>query len=959
MKNFFTNHVNKRGFYSIIKISLLLNFLLLSFYINLYSQDETSSIGDRENIGIFGGPAYDLSFVYGNNRLFAAVQSPGTLFYTDDTCTTWVSAFPFDSLEYEFGTRGWGGGASHVLTNIKGWVAVRTNQPESQLSSSVISFEKGNNNTFQTAIDPFMLEQITSDNSPVSAIGLSEHYMYIGLGKYLVRINDTTTFGSNIIVARVDTIPGGNNNSVIQSIAVSNDVTGYPIYLVISSSQYADDGKLYKYDGTYFNLILSFPANYNVNTVFTHTGQITGDTTFISCKNISTNVIDIFRTLNGGIFWLPVTPLAGAPYHLTDADYSPDWVLFMQNSNGLRLSFPSGLISDDLGDTWLQAPLSDYRIATHPIGLDLIAGSKYYGVVVSYYGIYGPYEDVNNICFTAINVNKIAESMDVFYIATDAGLAYSTEYYNLSITGFEQWQPPYGDFPIPNVGNEMGVTSVAIDPYDSLHVIAGYSNGFNVTFNGPYDFIPVTPPNWNTSGHLDPFVTDIIFITSDTIVAVTGFKFKELQVPSGIPIGNIWLSVNGGINWSIVTPTGPDVFEQGNCLNKGYIVGPYAVIYAGAGYLGGTSPSVQGALWKSLDNGLTWYKENDGPLAGSNYLPIYDIDVNPYNPDVIYLAADQAFAVSNNGGSSYFITSVPNNTGSFTSVLIDPLYPDTISAGAGRNIYKYDVISDEYDLKFQGMPGEFIPDLENGSVMAGTSTGAHKISEAPRYYLDITIFLEGPYNGPEMGTQLNSNGYLPLSQPYNTPPWNYTGTESVSSIPNSDIVDWVLIELRETAGDSSSATADKRFNRQAAFLLKNGSVVGTNGSSDPRFNFVVAEDLYGVIYNHNHILVMSADALSLNSETFGWNFTTGANQAYGGLTGHKEIATGVWGMASGDGDGDGQVTNGDKIDVWSVQTGSSGYYNGDFSLNGQVDNVDKNDYWIPNSGFGTPVSTQW
>ena len=47
--------------------------------------------------------------------------------------------------------------------------------------------------------------------------------------------------------------------------------------------------------------------------------------------------------------------------------------------------------------------------------------------------------------------------------------------------------------------------------------------------------------------------------------------------------------------------------------------------------------------------------------------------------------------------------------------------------------------------------------------------------------VDITAFLEGPYNGTTMTQGLT--GLVPLNQPYNTAPWNYTGTESVVSVP--------------------------------------------------------------------------------------------------------------------------------------------------------------------------------
>ena len=55
----------------------------------------------------------------------------------------------------------------------------------------------------------------------------------------------------------------------------------------------------------------------------------------------------------------------------------------------------------------------------------------------------------------------------------------------------------------------------------------------------------------------------------------------------------------------------------------------------------------------------------------------------------------------------------------------------------------------------------------------------------PIINLDITVYLEGPFNGADMTPQ--SEQYLPvrLTQPYNITPWNYAGTENVSAIPNA------------------------------------------------------------------------------------------------------------------------------------------------------------------------------
>jgi uncharacterized protein (TIGR02145 family) len=223
----------------------------------------------------------------------------------------------------------------------------------------------------------------------------------------------------------------------------------------------------------------------------------------------------------------------------------------------------------------------------------------------------------------------------------------------------------------------------------------------------------------------------------------------------------------------------------------------------------------------------------------------------------------------------------------------------------------------------------------------------------------LRAYLEGPFNGLTMDTLLNSNHYLPLYQPYNTSPWNYTGTESVAAIPNIYIVDWVLVELRETAGDASTAYSDNILAKQAGFILNTGYIISTDGVSPMQFTCTVTEKLYAVVYHRNHLAVLSGYQLAWSPGNYDYDFTLDAGQAYGGANAQKQLAPGVWGMVAGDGDANGQVNNADKNDVWKPQSGSSGYKAGDFTMNGQVDNVDKNDYWKVNSGRSSQVVGAW
>jgi PKD repeat protein len=219
-------------------------------------------------------------------------------------------------------------------------------------------------------------------------------------------------------------------------------------------------------------------------------------------------------------------------------------------------------------------------------------------------------------------------------------------------------------------------------------------------------------------------------------------------------------------------------------------------------------------------------------------------------------------------------------------------------------------------------------------------------------YIDVTAFLEGPFVGTSMNQGLI--GHIPLNQPYNVGPWNYTGTESVVSIP-ANAIDWVLIELRDatTAGGAGSAT---RIARKAAFIKNDGRIVNLNG--DPVLDFgalTITNNLYAVVHHRNHLSVLSATGLTQTGGVYNYNFSTGSGQAYGGTNAHKQIGAGVWGMFGGDGDKSGSINNGDESPLWEVTAGTKGYLGTDYNLDSHADNKDKDDVWEPNIGAGDQV----
>lgn len=235
--------------------------------------------------------------------------------------------------------------------------------------------------------------------------------------------------------------------------------------------------------------------------------------------------------------------------------------------------------------------------------------------------------------------------------------------------------------------------------------------------------------------------------------------------------------------------------------------------------------------------------------------------------------------------------------------------------------------------------------LNEGIPLPRTANGG--ITGATGFIVNLNAYLEGPFNGTNMNTSLNSGGLIPLAQPYNVAPWSYSGSESVAVMPNANVVDWVLVELRD-AVSAASATVGTRIARKAAFILNDGSIVGMDGFSDLIFTATITNNLFAIVWHKNHLGVMSAVPLTLGGGIYSYDFTTGSAQAYGGVNGHKQLVAGKWGMFSGDGDANNTINLTDKTSVWTPNVGKKGYLNADLNRNGQVNNPDKNNYWLPN-----------
>lgn len=719
--------LKKISFFLIITSQLLITTLSRS-QINVNC--DTSKVGQSTNLGLYGGLTVDYAFSQ-TGRLFSASLVPASLFISDDTAKTWYKAFPADSLEFACGTRGWGGGGTNVYTNTKGWAAVLTKESANEaFSSAVISFNNGDTGSWHTAIDNYLLEQLGYEFEPLGVIALSDYYLYATTQKYIARVNGNNQIDTSNIIDITKRVSGiDSTTSKLAALAVANSVSGYPFYIVVDSvgsSLAAPKGKLYKYDGNNFSNITLPSILTGITKVFTHPYQITGDTIFISGRN-KAQQLKTYRSYDGGNNWTLLT--APDPITIKDVEYSANWNL--TNSNNIILIGDASNVSFDLGSTWnFQVNISfdptknvvrPYSQTLFPLDTSInIAGDKT-GSFISTSGINGIYSQSLNKGFEAILIWDIDrnESESVFYLGTQSGLAYTTKYNDSLIAPTEKWVYPNGLYPVCNITES--VYAIAIDPNDSLHIIAGTQKAFHVSSFGPDSFIAVMVGGYDEPGTV---TQDIEFINSNIVISVTG-AFGETYYKNG----GIWRSENGGYSWTDVSPTN---FGCGRTVAYG-VNGSDTVLYVGTG-LGSVEP---GALWKSTDLGLTWVEVNTGP-DGLNApdLVINEIEVDPRGADTLYLIAgvdtNGVLAKSTDGGLTYqyLLSNSTVDFEQFYSIEIDPAYPDSIMYLSGeRKLFQYNPLLDSLDVIYTGLPGERIYDIAIGSILVGTTTGFYGIEK--------------------------------------------------------------------------------------------------------------------------------------------------------------------------------------------------------------------------------------
>jgi hypothetical protein len=231
----------------------------------------------------------------------------------------------------------------------------------------------------------------------------------------------------------------------------------------------------------------------------------------------------------------------------------------------------------------------------------------------------------------------------------------------------------------------------------------------------------------------------------------------------------------------------------------------------------------------------------------------------------------------------------------------------------------------------------------------------------PKYTMNATAFLRGPFNTGTglMTPALNTAGIISLSQPYNISPFSYTGSENVGSIPNTNVIDWVLVELRMPAtGLPQDATSSTIIGRKAGFLLNNGTVVDVDGVTPINFDITKQGAGFMVVRHRNHLGVMSNSLASNVTGSYANNFSdiTKSYKPSGAPSDPVVLLTGTtYGLWLGDINRNG-IVNGTDVNLIKVAiaNSSTGYQFTDANMNNAINGTDVNltKVTISNSGTG-------
>jgi len=215
-------------------------------------------------------------------------------------------------------------------------------------------------------------------------------------------------------------------------------------------------------------------------------------------------------------------------------------------------------------------------------------------------------------------------------------------------------------------------------------------------------------------------------------------------------------------------------------------------------------------------------------------------------------------------------------------------------------------------------------------------------------FLAGQVMLEGAYrlDSKNMGDELRVKGLIPLTPP-DTFPYNLDPKRlsyKVAAIPDS-VVDWILIEFKENpTGGKTQYTC--------CFVKRDGKIVDRLGNFplDLQKENIDSGDYYLAIRHRNHLGIITESPVKIAPQKNNLivDFTKPENLLgrFGALKPIDFNLNGslLFGMISGDVNGDGIIDDTDFISTWEDRD-YEGYFRKDLNMNGIITTKDLNFAW--------------
>jgi hypothetical protein len=320
-------------------------------------------------------------------------------------------------------------------------------------------------------------------------------------------------------------------------------------------------------------------------------------------------------------------------------------------------------------------------------------------------------------------------------------------------------------------------------------------------------------------------------------------------------------------------------------------------------------------------------------------------DFEPYNFNCIKVSSN----INNNAYAGFHITGrcFENNGTPISDVVLQGFPIDVRTNTDGEYSAFIDSgwtgsVSPEKDGKL------FIPENTNYENIYGSLDNQNYV-EFKALTLNLKVLLGGAVHGNSdtMTTVLNYKNNLPLVPPDtlsgNGSPFVYVRKQNESITHkflqyHRDIVDWIIIEIREFKDMTVPVDTIP------AFVRRDGKVLSITGDSIITLSEAIPPDNYYIIIRHrNHLSIMSANPIFLTSDTYLYDFSEAIEQFYGYDA--ALLGNGKFGMYPGDADFNGTI-NLDDYQIYKniCLSAGTGYLSSDFNLDGNLTGTDFNTF---------------